>query len=194
MQVISATIMLEWKERENELDDVASLKSPSARAMLSNCGLLKYVKVQKMKKEVLLLEHMIGLWNIAKKVFQMGTQLLNIELEDVYFITGLSKRGAPIVLTVQWVLPAPMDEYLANHCVPGARLVGGRIAIKDIRDLYLRSIMFSITSIVGSMSAHLVSISQVAYGLQCLEPTLFNWSTGFLHHVKEQITRCRSGQ
>jgi hypothetical protein len=34
----------------------------------------------------------------------------------------------------------------------------------------------------------------VAYGLQCLEPTLFNYSAGFLQNVKEQITRCRVGQ
>ena len=104
----------------------------------------------------------------------MGMQLITIKLEDVYFITGLSKRGSPIVLTGQWVLPTPVDEYLASHCVLGARLVGGRIAIKDIRDLSLRSILFSIMSIEGSTSAHLVSISQVAYGLQCLEPTMFN--------------------
>jgi hypothetical protein len=87
-----------------------------------------------------------------------------------------------------------VDEYLANHYVPGVRLVGGRIAIKDIRDLPLRSILFSITSITGSTSAHLVSRSHVAYGLQCLETTLFNWSAGFLQNVKEQITRCRTGQ
>jgi hypothetical protein len=51
--------------------------------------------MQKMKKEVLLLEHMIGLWDIAEQGFQIGTQLLTIELEDVYFIIGLSKRGIP---------------------------------------------------------------------------------------------------
>ena len=65
-----------------------------------NFDLLKYFKMQKMKKEVLLLEHMIGLWNVAEQGFQMGTQLLTIELEYVYFITGLSKRGAPIALTI----------------------------------------------------------------------------------------------
>jgi hypothetical protein len=194
MQVILATIMLEWKEREHDLDDVATLQSPRSRAALGNCGLLKYVKMQKMKKEVLVLEHMIGLWNVTEQGFQMGTQRLTINLEDMYFITSLSKIGAPIVLTEQRALLAPVDEYLANHCVPGAKLVGSRIAIKDIRDLSLRSIMFSITSIVGSTSAHLASRSQVAYGLQCLEPTLFNWSAWFLQHVKEQITRCRSGQ
>jgi hypothetical protein len=130
--------------------------------------------MQKMKKEVLLLEHMIGLWNVAEQGFQIGAQLLTIELEDVYFITGLSKRGVPIALFGQRALLSPMDEYLENHCVPRERLVGGRIKIKDIRDLPLRFILFSITRIVGSTSAHLVSRSEVAYGLQCLEPTLFN--------------------
>jgi hypothetical protein len=87
-----------------------------------------------------------------------------------------------------------VDEYLANHCVPGARLVGGRITIKDIKDLPLRSILFAIKRIAGSTNAHLVSRSQVAYGLQCLEPTLFNWNAWFLQNVKEQITKCRAGQ
>jgi hypothetical protein len=34
----------------------------------------------------------------------------------------------------------------------------------------------------------------VTYGVQCLEPTLFNWSAAFLRNVKEQISRCRTGQ
>jgi hypothetical protein len=49
-----------------------------------------------MKKEVLLLEHMIGLWDVVEQGFHIGTQLLTIELEDVYFLTGLLKRGVPI--------------------------------------------------------------------------------------------------
>jgi hypothetical protein len=87
--------MIEWKEREHELDDVAALQSPRSRAALRNCGLLKFFKMQKMKKEILLLEYMIGLWNVAEQGFQIGMQLLTIELEDVYFLTDLSKRGAP---------------------------------------------------------------------------------------------------
>jgi hypothetical protein len=85
-----------------------------------------------MKKEILLLEHMIGLWDVAEQGFRIGTQFLTIELEDVYFLTGLSKRGVPISFSGQRVLPEQVDVYLACHCVPGARLVGGRIPIKDI--------------------------------------------------------------
>ena len=112
----------------------------------------------------------------------------------MYFLTGLSKRGVPISFIGQRELPEQVDVYLARHCALGARLVGGRIPIKDIRDLPLRSILFAITSVTGSISAHLASIFQVAYGVQCLEPTLFNWSAAFLWNVKEQISRCRTGQ
>jgi hypothetical protein len=121
--------------------------------------------MQKMKKEVLLLEYMIKLWNIAEQGFQIGTKLLTIELEDVYFLTGLSKGGAPIILSGQRALPVLVEEYLENHCIAGLRLVGGRIAIKYVRDLPLRSILFSITILEGSTSAHLVLRSQMAYYL-----------------------------
>jgi hypothetical protein len=93
-------VMIEWKECEHELNDVASLQNPRSRAALRNCG-LKFFKMQKMKKEVLLLEYMIGLWKTVEQRFQIGTPLLTVELEDVYFLTSLSKRGAPIILSGQ---------------------------------------------------------------------------------------------
>jgi hypothetical protein len=97
--------MIEWREREHELNDVASLQNPQSRVALRNYGLLKFFKMQKMKKKVLLLEYMIRLWNTAEQGFQIGTQLLTIELEDVYFLTDLSKRGALVVLSRQRALP-----------------------------------------------------------------------------------------
>jgi hypothetical protein len=102
----------------------------------------KYFKMQNMKKEVLLLEYMIGLCGtLQSKGFQIGTQLLTIDLEDVYFLTDLSKRGAPIVLSGQRVLPVHVDEYMENHCVPGSRLVGGRI-VHQRHEGYTPSIHF----------------------------------------------------
>jgi hypothetical protein len=157
--------MIEWKEREHEMDDIAALRSLRTRATLRACGLLKFFKLKKMKSEVLLLEHMFGLWDVTEQGFRIGTQILTIELKDVYFMTDLSKRGVPIAFTGQRALLEQVDVYLARHYVPGARLVGGRIPIKDIQDLPLGSILFSITSATGSTNAHLASRSQVAYGV-----------------------------
>ena len=151
--------MIEWKERDHEIDDLASLRSPRTQAALRACGLLKLFKLQKMKKEILLLEHIINLWDVAEQGFQIGTQLLTIELEDVYFLTSLLKRRVPIAFSGQRALPEQVGMYLARHCVPGARLVGGRIPIKDIRELPLRSILFAITSVTKNTSAHLASRS-----------------------------------
>jgi len=125
---------------------------------LRNCGLLKYFKLQKMKKEVLLLEYLIGLWYDVEHAFRIGPQLLKIKLDDVYFLIGLSRRGAPILFP-------GIEVYVADHCIPGSRLVEERIVIKDVRDLALRSILFSITNLEGSTSAHLASKSQMSYAL-----------------------------
>jgi hypothetical protein len=64
--------MLEWKEREHENDDLAALHDPQARAALQNCGLLKFFKIQNMRKETLLLEHLIGLWDVDEQAFSSG--------------------------------------------------------------------------------------------------------------------------
>ena len=64
--------MIEWKEREHEMDDIAALRIPRTRAALRAYGLLKFFKLQKMKSEVLLLEHIIGLWDITEQGFHIG--------------------------------------------------------------------------------------------------------------------------
>jgi hypothetical protein len=42
--------MIEWKECEHEFDDITALQDPQARVTLRNCGLLKYFKLQNMRK------------------------------------------------------------------------------------------------------------------------------------------------
>jgi len=160
--------MIEWKECEHKFDDITSLEEHQARATLINCGLLKYFKLQKMRKEVLLLEYLIGLWDNDEQVFQIGPHMLEIEMDNVYFLMGLSRRGAPILFFKHWDTLRTTEAYVVEYCIPGSWLVGGRIIIKDVRDISLRSILFDITKLVGSTSAHLTSKSQISYAIQCL--------------------------
>jgi hypothetical protein len=90
-----------------------------------------------MRKEVLLLEYLIGLWDNDEKLFRIGSHMLEINIEDVYFLMGLSKRGAPILLSGHQSTPHPTEAYVSQYCVLGSRLVGGRIVIKDVMDLSL---------------------------------------------------------
>jgi len=118
-----------------------------------------------MKKEVLSLENLIGLWDDIEQAFHIEPQLLKIELDDMYFLNDLSRRGDPILLSGHQTNPQPTEVYVVDHCIPGSRLVRGQIVIKDVRDLALRSILFSITNLAISTRAHLDSRSQMAYAL-----------------------------
>jgi hypothetical protein len=61
--------MIEWKEHKHEFDDITTLQDPQVRVALRNCGLLKYFKLQNMRKEVILLEYLIGLRDNDEKAF-----------------------------------------------------------------------------------------------------------------------------
>jgi hypothetical protein len=75
--------MIEWKEREHEFDDITALQDPQVRATLRNCSLLKFFKLQNMRKEVLLLVYLIGLWDNNERTFQIGPHMFEIEMDDV---------------------------------------------------------------------------------------------------------------
>jgi hypothetical protein len=75
--------MIEWKECEHEFDDIGALQDPQVRDPLRNCVLFKYFKLQNMRKEVLLLEYLIDLWDYGEKEFRIGPHLLEIEMDDV---------------------------------------------------------------------------------------------------------------
>jgi hypothetical protein len=91
-----------------------------------------------------------------------------IEPDDVYFLMGLSRIGALILLSGHRETPQPTEAYVAEHYIPGSRLVGGRITIKDVRDLELWSILFTMNKLAGSTSTHLALKSWISYALQCV--------------------------
>ena len=52
-----------------------------------------------MKAYVRLLEYIIGMWDPDQHHFMVGIHTLPIEIEDIYFLTGLSRRGSQVVLS-----------------------------------------------------------------------------------------------
>jgi len=117
-----------------------------------------------------------------------------IDIEDIYFLKGLSKMGEPIVFSGHGLTPVPTSAYVAQCCVSGSILVGGRIVTKDVKDLPLWSILFYITKMEGSTISHITSKSHIIYIVQCLEVRTFNWCAGFLRNIKEKISKCRTGR
>ena len=83
--------MLEWREREHGQDGEEAMDDPMTILALRNCNLLKLFKTQCMRKQLHLLELIVSMWDVNDQAFQVVPHILKIEMEDIYFLTGLSK-------------------------------------------------------------------------------------------------------
>ena len=99
--------MLEWQEREHETIDNEAIDDPAMMRVLKNCGLYKFWAIQGMKEHLELMTWLVNAWEVQDQCFIIGDHRLEIKLEDIYFLTKLSRRGENISLfgARQGVLP-----------------------------------------------------------------------------------------
>ena len=103
--------------------------------------------------------------------------MVHITVEDVYFLIGFSRRGLPISLLGSIVGGEIVRDCVLQHCYPGAEpRKYGKINIRDVRYFSLRTILFMIAKISGTVILHVANRSYMQYALECMEPTIFNWS------------------
>ena len=74
-----------------------------------------------MQANVRLLEHLISCWDHALKTFDLQGEILEIDVEGMSFITGLSRRGIPVNLkgTRRGGDPMSVQDYVDTHCMLG---------------------------------------------------------------------------
>jgi len=186
--------MIEWREREHEDIDRRILNNVPSMAALRNCGLVKFFEVPGMRAQPALLQYLIGLWDVDLRIFRVGDLTLTLEIDDIYFLTGLSRRGAPINLVGKRPSAISAEALLAEHGIPGAVLKSGKIPISSIGDLPLQAVLYSMTRVAGSAATHQVSKALMLYALECMEPRVFNWCDAMLRNILTQLTNCRKGQ
>ena len=74
------------------------------------------------------------MWNPKQQYFEVGAHILIVEVEDIYFLTSLSRWGAPISLTSSHGGDITTQELIDSHCIPGTRTLGKKIPIKAVVD------------------------------------------------------------
>jgi hypothetical protein len=84
-------MVLEWREREHEEVDATVDRDPVAQAALNICVLYKFWPLKGMRAQVRLLEMLVGYWDPDSERFILDRQPLRIDVEDIYFLTGLSR-------------------------------------------------------------------------------------------------------
>ena len=90
--------MVIWKERTHDNENAFAERNVGCISALRDCGLLNFFRIPSMVSHEWLLEHILQMWNPEQQYFKVGSDILTVEVEDIYFLTGLSRRGAPISL------------------------------------------------------------------------------------------------
>jgi hypothetical protein len=85
-----------WREREHKEVNELVREDPNAMATLMQCGLLKLFLCPFMWAKPRLLNALVEYWHPDEKEFMLEGYSLVPTVEDIYFLTGLSRRGEPV--------------------------------------------------------------------------------------------------
>ena len=162
---------------------------------LKNCGLKKFFLTTCLRAQPELLQYLINIWDEHEQVFKLRDQVLELEVSDVYFITGLSRRGPMPILTGSKPSGEKMEQVIAGVC-RGARLGSGsgKVDIHTIPDLAFRVVLHTITRATGSQALHEATKAQILLASECMSPLLFYWATTVTINIKRQLTKCKKAK
>ena len=98
---------------------------------------------------------LVDYWDPDSKSFHIDGMSLTIEVEDIYFITGLSQRGEVVNLRSRGPRGGlTIDDYIAVYFFPDTEKVGSQILTNSIQVLGLKAILLALGRIAGLASLH----------------------------------------
>ena len=114
-------MVLEWREQEHEYMDWDALGDSPNLKYLWQSGLLTFLCTSNVWANVRLLEHLISYWDHDLDAFDLQGEILEVILEDMYFIIGLSRTGISMNLkgTGRGGDPMSVQYYVETYCTPG---------------------------------------------------------------------------
>lgn len=178
---------ISWREHEHSAIDNEVMQDQQSLDVLQNCGLLKFFKMPNMKSNVRLLEMLVNYWEPKEDCFIIDQMPIHIEVEDIYFITGLSWRGDLMDLHGKPLGGLVVDDYVHVYCVEGSKKVRTQISIRNLIYLHMKILLFTIGRVAESVSLHQASRMQMSIIVECLVH-LYDWCTALLMNMKQQLT------
>ena len=137
--------------------------------------------------KVCLLKHLIGYWDHDLGDFDLQGEILDVALEYIYFIMGLSRQGTPINLkvTTRGDDPVSVQDYVNTYCMPGSQKRGSCVPIVHISNFLVQVLVSFIVRVLGYSSLHLATQNQMRIAVECLQGTVFDWCSGMIPIVKK---------
>ena len=126
-------MVLEWREREHgDVEEVVQGDLMSQQTLCA-CGLFKFWCLGSLRAKPRLLQMLVDYWDLDLDSFHIDGMSLTIEIEDIYFITGLSQRGKVVNLRSRGPRGGlTIDEYIAVYYFPNIEKVGSQISTNSI--------------------------------------------------------------
>ena len=84
-----------------------------------------------------------------------------------------------------------IDEYIVVYCYPDTEKVGSQIPTNSIQVLGLKAILLTMGRIAGLASFHQASWPLMFYVVECMRPTVYDWSSTLLGNMKHQFSECK---
>ena len=100
--------------------------------------------------------------------------MLTIEVEDIHFLTILSRWSASISLTSTHGGDMTTQDLIYRHFLLGTRTSGKTIPIKAVVDLPLHTLLFTMQRLAGSQGPHQASRAHMLYSIEAMAPIIFN--------------------
>jgi hypothetical protein len=126
-----------------------------------------------MREKPRLLIALVEYWNPDPEAFMLEGQSLTPTIEEIHFLTSLSRRGEPVNLREFPLGPFNIEYYIQMYYEAGTKKVGSQVPIHNITSLSLHVILLLIENITGSTPLHQASQEHMHYSIQCLEATIF---------------------
>ena len=104
-----------------------------------------------------LLRKLVDYWDPVDEAFVLDEDVLHVEVDDIYFITGLSRRGLEVSLIGVGLESLTVCEYNQEYCTAEAKVKSTGVQIKYIRNLSLKDIVYTINRMAGSVVGHLAT-------------------------------------
>ena len=101
---------------------------------------------------------------------------LPLEVEDIYFLTGLSCRGweANLCGGGRGDASLTIQEYITVYCEEGTQKVALQILIARIQGLALRSVAYCLVRMSSTTAQHVISQPLMYYALECMRLTVYD--------------------
>ena len=141
---------------------------------LMQCGFLKFFLCPFIRVQPRLLNALIDYWHPDVEAFMLEGQSLVPTTEDIYFLTGLSRRGEPVNFRTFPMGPFNIEKLIALNYEAGTNHLISQVTISKITDLSLQAILFLIGRITGLAALHQASHAQMNYAIQCLNAQIFD--------------------